>query len=51
MLDTDNADEPQAAAAGVVIDIPPGEVHGHAVPQDADEAVVAWAIFVPAVSA
>jgi quercetin dioxygenase-like cupin family protein len=50
LLYADNADEPQAAEAGAIIDIPPGVVHRHAVPEDATEAVVVWAIFVPAVS-
>ena len=50
LLYGDNADEPRTAEAGTVTDIPPGEVHGHAVPRDASQAVVAWAIFFPAVS-
>ena len=50
LLSADNADVPQTAEAGAVIDIPPGVVHWHAVPEDADQAVIVWAIFVPAIS-
>jgi mannose-6-phosphate isomerase-like protein (cupin superfamily) len=43
----DDADAAQEVDAGSVIDIPAGQIHGHAVPQDADQEVIAWAIFVP----
>lgn len=47
MVSEDDANVARAVEAGAAIDIPPGQTHGHAVPQDAVREVVAWAIFLP----